>query len=92
MNLSKLSLLPFSAPGVSPVIAYEKAGVKVVVHFASERPRPDIVTMVVSSLSTCPTPVTGFSFQAAVPKVGLKSFVSIETVLYLNDTSPAMLN
>ncbi|XP_005091938.1 ADP-ribosylation factor-binding protein GGA1 [Aplysia californica] len=75
----KLDLLPLTdvfvplekiqpAPGIPSVTAYEKNGLKVVVHFGKDRPRPDVLTMVVSSLSTSSSPITGFIFQAAVPK------------------------
>ncbi|GFO23522.1 ADP-ribosylation factor-binding protein gga3 [Plakobranchus ocellatus] len=56
------------APNIASIQAYEKNGLKVMVHFAADRPRPDVVTMVVSSMSTNPSPVSGFVFQAAVPK------------------------
>uniref|UniRef100_A0A0B7AE82 VHS domain-containing protein n=1 Tax=Arion vulgaris TaxID=1028688 RepID=A0A0B7AE82_9EUPU len=57
------------APNIPSVTAYEKNNLKVIVHFAKDRPRPDVVTMVVSTLSTNPNPITGFIFQAAVPKI-----------------------
>ncbi|CAL1530446.1 unnamed protein product [Lymnaea stagnalis] len=57
------------APNIPSVTAYEKNNLKVVVHFARDRPRSDVVTMVVSTLSTNSDPITGFVFQAAVPKI-----------------------
>lgn len=57
------------APNIPSVTAYEKNNLKVVVHFAKDRPRSDVVTMVVSTLSTNTNPITGFVFQAAVPKI-----------------------
>ncbi|BFZ02797.1 hypothetical protein BsWGS_05836 [Bradybaena similaris] len=57
------------APNIPSVTAYEKNNLKVMVHFAKDRPRADVVTMVVSAISTNTSPVTGFIFQAAVPKI-----------------------
>ncbi|RUS85567.1 hypothetical protein EGW08_006650, partial [Elysia chlorotica] len=57
------------APNIPSVQAYEKNGLKVMVHFAADRPRPDVVTMVVSTMSTNPSSVSSFVFQAAVPKI-----------------------
>ncbi|TNN48501.1 ADP-ribosylation factor-binding protein GGA3 [Liparis tanakae] len=55
---------------VSPVTAYDKNGVRVLLHFATECPagRPDVLVMVASTLNTAPQPVTSFALQAAVPK------------------------
>lgn len=53
----------------APITAYDKNGVKVILHFAKDSPRPDITVMVVSVMSTNTSPVAGFVFQAAVPKV-----------------------
>lgn len=56
-------------PGTNaPITAYDKNGVKVILHFAKDSPRPDITVMVVSVMSTNTSPVAGFVFQAAVPK------------------------
>ncbi|KAK3787622.1 hypothetical protein RRG08_034324 [Elysia crispata] len=57
------------APNIPSVQAYEKNGLKVMVHFAAVRPRPDVVTMVVSTMSTNQSSVSSFVFQAAVPKI-----------------------
>ncbi|XP_056265807.1 ADP-ribosylation factor-binding protein GGA3a [Pseudoliparis swirei] len=55
---------------VSPVTAYDKNGVRVLLHFATECPagRPDVLVMVASTLNTASQPVTSFALQAAVPK------------------------
>ncbi|XP_061557562.1 ADP-ribosylation factor-binding protein GGA3 isoform X1 [Phycodurus eques] len=55
---------------VSPVTAYDKDGVRVLLNFASDSPpgRPDVLVMVVSMLNTAPLPVHGVVLQAAVPK------------------------
>uniref|UniRef100_A0A8C2X6T4 Golgi associated, gamma adaptin ear containing, ARF binding protein 3a n=1 Tax=Cyclopterus lumpus TaxID=8103 RepID=A0A8C2X6T4_CYCLU len=55
---------------VSPVTAYDKNGVRVLLHFATECPagRPDVLVMVASMLNTAPQPVRSFALQAAVPK------------------------
>ncbi|XP_071501663.1 ADP-ribosylation factor-binding protein GGA1-like [Diadema antillarum] len=56
-------------PGsVAPVTAYEKNNVKTVFHFGKDSPRPDIVVIVVSTMSTNTSPLKNLMFQAAVPK------------------------
>ncbi|XP_053392440.1 ADP-ribosylation factor-binding protein GGA1-like isoform X2 [Mercenaria mercenaria] len=60
------SIQPGSAP---PVSAYDKNGLKVLIHVAKDRPREDVIVMVISVLSTNTSPVKAFIFQAAVPKV-----------------------
>lgn len=51
--------------------AYDKDGVRVLLHFATEGPpgRPDVLVLVVSMLNTAPLPVCSVLLQAAVPKV-----------------------
>ncbi len=57
-------------PGsLGPVSAYDKHGVRVVIHVGKDRPRPDVQVMVVSTMSTNNCSVRKFAFQAAVPKV-----------------------
>ncbi|XP_076871518.1 ADP-ribosylation factor-binding protein GGA3a isoform X2 [Brachyhypopomus gauderio] len=53
-----------------PVTAYDKDGVCVLLHFASDCPpvRPDVLVMVVSMLNTAPLLVKNVTLQAAVPK------------------------
>ncbi|XP_068448515.1 ADP-ribosylation factor-binding protein GGA3a [Clinocottus analis] len=55
---------------VSPVTAYDKNGVCVLLHFATDCPagRPDVLVMVASMLNTAPQPVRSIALQAAVPK------------------------
>ncbi|KAK2816868.1 hypothetical protein Q5P01_025059 [Channa striata] len=55
---------------VCPVTAYDKNGVRVLLHFATDCPpgRPDVLVMVASMLNTAPLPVTKIVLQAAVPK------------------------
>ncbi|KAF3687522.1 ADP-ribosylation factor-binding protein [Channa argus] len=55
---------------VCPVTAYDKNGVRVLLHFATDCPpgRPDVLVMVASMLNTAPLPVTNIVLQAAVPK------------------------
>ena len=57
---------------VLPVTAYDKDGVRLLLHFASECPagRTDVLVVVLSWLNTAPLPVRNVSLQAAVPKVG----------------------
>ena len=54
---------------VQPLNLYDKNGIKVVLHFGKDNPRPDVLVMVVSIMSTNESPVTKCTFQAAVPKV-----------------------
>ncbi|XP_053494888.1 ADP-ribosylation factor-binding protein GGA3-like [Ictalurus furcatus] len=53
-----------------PVTAYDKDGVRVLLHFGSECPpgRPDVLVIVVSMLNTAPLAVKNIELQAAVPK------------------------
>ncbi|XP_060578279.1 ADP-ribosylation factor-binding protein GGA1-like isoform X2 [Ruditapes philippinarum] len=60
------TIQPGTAP---PVNAYDKNGLKALIMVAKDRPRDDVVVMVVSVLSTNTSPVKAFIFQAAVPKV-----------------------
>ncbi|KAM7418909.1 hypothetical protein PAMA_016161 [Pampus argenteus] len=55
---------------VCPVTAYDKNGVRVLLHFATDCPpaRPDVLVMIVSMLNTAPLPVRNIVLQAAVPK------------------------
>ncbi|XP_037328753.2 ADP-ribosylation factor-binding protein GGA3a isoform X2 [Pungitius pungitius] len=55
---------------VCPVTAYDKNGVRVLLHFATDCPvgRPDVLVMVASMLNTAPQPVRNITLQAAVPK------------------------
>ena len=52
-----------------PVTAYDKNGLKILIHVAKNKPRDDVVVMVVSAMSTNTSLVKGLVFQAAVPKV-----------------------
>lgn len=61
-----------SSPGkVGPVTAYDRDGVRVLLHFASDCPpgRPDVLVMVVSVLNTAPLAVRNLALQALVPQV-----------------------
>ncbi|XP_038125569.1 ADP-ribosylation factor-binding protein GGA3a [Cyprinodon tularosa] len=53
-----------------PVTAYDRNGVRVLLHFASDCPpsRPDVLVMVTSMLNTAPQPVRNIVLQAAVPR------------------------
>ncbi|XP_072276338.1 ADP-ribosylation factor-binding protein GGA1 [Pyxicephalus adspersus] len=55
---------------ILPVTVYDQRSFRVLFHFAQDSPpgRADILVVVISMLSTAPLPVTGISFQAAVPK------------------------
>lgn len=54
-----------------PVTAYDKDGVRVLLHFATDHPpgRPDVLVVVVSMLNTAPLLVKNVVLQVAVPKV-----------------------
>ncbi|XP_026118794.1 ADP-ribosylation factor-binding protein GGA3a isoform X1 [Carassius auratus] len=53
-----------------PVTAYDKDGVRVLMHFATDPPpgRPDVLVVVVSMLNTAPLLVKNVVLQVAVPK------------------------
>ncbi|CAI9743395.1 ADP-ribosylation factor-binding protein GGA [Octopus vulgaris] len=56
-------------PGAtSSINAYEKDGLKIVIHFAKNKPRPDVLVLVVSVMNSGSIPIRNFLFQAAVPK------------------------
>ncbi|XP_076866389.1 ADP-ribosylation factor-binding protein GGA3 [Brachyhypopomus gauderio] len=53
-----------------PVTAYDRDGVRVLLHSCPDCPagRPDVLVLVVSMLNTAPLPVRDLVLQAAVPK------------------------
>ncbi|XP_028312450.1 ADP-ribosylation factor-binding protein GGA3a isoform X2 [Gouania willdenowi] len=55
---------------ICPVTAYDKKGVRVLLHFATDCPpgRPDVLVMVASILNTSPQAVRKMVLQVAVPK------------------------
>ncbi|XP_042306216.1 ADP-ribosylation factor-binding protein GGA3 isoform X2 [Sceloporus undulatus] len=61
------SIKPSSAV---PVTAYDKDGLRILLHFAKDCPpgRPDVLVVVVSMLNTAPLPIKNIVLQAAVPK------------------------
>lgn len=61
--------LNFITDGTAPLDAYDKNGLKIVIHVAKNKPREDVKVMVVSTISTNTNPIKNFVFQAAVPKV-----------------------
>lgn len=60
--------------GVIPPLTVldEKNGISVVLHFAKDRPRPDVSVLVVTTLSKNQFPISNYQFQAVIPKVSLK--------------------
>ncbi|XP_061534640.1 ADP-ribosylation factor-binding protein GGA1-like isoform X2 [Phycodurus eques] len=54
-----------------PVTVYNKHSLRVLLTFARDCPpsRPDVLVVIISMLSSAPTPVTDIHFQAAVPKI-----------------------
>lgn len=73
--------------------AYDKDGVRVLLHFATDCPpgRPDVLVMVVSMLNTAPLPVRNIVLQAAVPKVKLTWTVDTHTVTTYSTTLCSVL-
>ncbi|XP_036394496.1 ADP-ribosylation factor-binding protein GGA3-like [Megalops cyprinoides] len=65
-----VSLESIKPSGIAPIIAYDKNGIRVMLHFAKDCPmgRADVAVMVISMLSTSPIPVRDVVFQVAVPK------------------------
>ena len=55
----------------APIVTYDKNNVKIVFHIGRDRPRPDVVVVAVSVISSNMSSVKSFTFQAAVPKVRL---------------------
>lgn len=55
---------------VCPVTAYDKNGVRLLLHFATDCPpgRPDVLVMVASMLNTAPQPIRNIVLQVAVPR------------------------
>ncbi|XP_030637428.1 ADP-ribosylation factor-binding protein GGA1 isoform X4 [Chanos chanos] len=53
-----------------PVTIFDKHSLRVLFHFARDSPpsRPDVLVVIISMLSSAPTPVINIRFQAAVPK------------------------
>uniref|UniRef100_A0A3P8VTK0 Golgi-associated, gamma adaptin ear containing, ARF binding protein 1 n=1 Tax=Cynoglossus semilaevis TaxID=244447 RepID=A0A3P8VTK0_CYNSE len=54
-----------------PVTVFDKHSLRVLFTFARDCPpsRPDVLVVIISMLSSAPTPATNIRFQAAVPKV-----------------------
>uniref|UniRef100_A0A8C6MFZ8 Golgi associated, gamma adaptin ear containing, ARF binding protein 3 n=1 Tax=Nothobranchius furzeri TaxID=105023 RepID=A0A8C6MFZ8_NOTFU len=67
-NLPLFSLVCAILGTVLPVTAYDRNGVRVLLHFATDCPpgRPDVLVMVASMLNTAPLPVRNIVLQAAV--------------------------
>lgn len=62
-----------SVPGnLLPVTVFDKHSLRVLFTFARDCPpsRPDVLVVIISMLSSAPSPVTNIRFQSAVPKVG----------------------
>uniref|UniRef100_A0A8C5QN01 ADP-ribosylation factor-binding protein GGA1 n=1 Tax=Leptobrachium leishanense TaxID=445787 RepID=A0A8C5QN01_9ANUR len=72
MSLTNVSvpLESIKPSSILPVTVYDQHSFRVLFHFAQDAPqgRPDVLVVVISMLSTATLPVTGISFQAAVPK------------------------
>ncbi|XP_072320176.1 ADP-ribosylation factor-binding protein GGA2-like [Eucyclogobius newberryi] len=59
------------ASPLEPIPVLDRAGVHVSLHFSREPPveRPAVAVLILSTVNTSAHRVTGFSFQAAVPKI-----------------------
>ncbi|KAM4021863.1 ADP-ribosylation factor-binding protein GGA1 [Anomaloglossus baeobatrachus] len=70
LNAVTVPLESIKPSSILPVTVYDQRSFRVLFHFAQGAPagRPDVLVVVISMLSTAPLPVTGISFQAAVPK------------------------
>ncbi|XP_073419212.1 ADP-ribosylation factor-binding protein GGA1-like [Dendrobates tinctorius] len=70
LNAVTVPLESIKPSNILPVTVYDQRSFRVLFHFAQSAPagRPDVLVVVISMLSTAPLPVTGISFQAAVPK------------------------
>ncbi|KAI9999680.1 hypothetical protein NQD34_018395 [Periophthalmus magnuspinnatus] len=85
------------ASHVEPITVLDQAGVHVSLHFSREPPvgRPTVAVLVLSTVNTSALGVTGFSFQAAVPKsmcVKLQSASGSELPPYSPLLPPAALS
>ncbi|KAJ8364096.1 hypothetical protein SKAU_G00129270 [Synaphobranchus kaupii] len=92
-----VSLESIKPSNIAPIMAYDKSGIRVMLHFAKDCPmgRPDVAVMVINMLSTSPIPVRDVVFQAAVPKsmrVKLQSATGSELPAYNPIVSPAVIS
>ncbi|KAL2087291.1 hypothetical protein ACEWY4_018350 [Coilia grayii] len=67
VNVPLESIKPSS---MLPVTIFDKHSLRVLFHYAQECPpsRPDVLVVIISMLSSAPTPITNIRFQSAVPK------------------------
>ncbi|CAG9561752.1 unnamed protein product [Danaus chrysippus] len=66
INVTLQSVHPSKVP---PITAYEEEdGLKVVLHFCKDKPRPDVNVVVISTTSNSKMPIEEYKFQAVVPK------------------------
>ncbi|XP_006824429.1 ADP-ribosylation factor-binding protein GGA1-like [Saccoglossus kowalevskii] len=57
-------------PGTqTPITVYDKNNIRTLFHFAKNSPRPDVLVVVISTMSSHTSPVKNVVFQAAVPRV-----------------------
>lgn len=67
INVTLQSVHPSKVP---PMTAFEEEdGLKVVLHFCKDKPRPDVNVVVISTTSNSKMPIEEYKFQAVVPKV-----------------------
>lgn len=85
-NATEIMSTEFISGNTAPIPAYDKNGVKVVMHIASNKPRDDVLVIVISTMSMNTEAVRKFSFQAAVPKVSFlriyQEIVMLNTIFY----------
>ncbi|KAJ8245960.1 hypothetical protein GJAV_G00262170 [Gymnothorax javanicus] len=92
-----VSLESIKPSKIEPIVAYDKNGIRVMLHFAKECPvgRPDVAVIVITILSTSPVPVRDVVFQAAVPKsmrVKLQSATGSDLPAYNPIMAPAAIS
>ncbi|KAJ8391832.1 hypothetical protein AAFF_G00084480 [Aldrovandia affinis] len=92
-----VSLESIKPSSIAPIVAYDKRGIRVMLHFAKDCPvgRPDVAVMVISMLSTSSIAVKDVVFQAAVPKsmrVKLQSATGSELPAYNPIMPPAAIS
>jgi hypothetical protein len=66
MSLS-VSKLTGSVPPLT--VIDDKNGITVILNFGKEGPRPDVMVIVITTISKNSSPISNYLFQAVVPKV-----------------------
>jgi hypothetical protein len=64
-----LSILQFAGSVPPLTVLDDKNGITVILNFGKEGPRPDVMVIVVTTISRNSSPISNYLFQAVVPKV-----------------------